>query len=106
MLSWRTLRTNSSRAVPSLYRRPPRSDPITLTELRFAFLPAAFWHRGQRYQVLNVVAIRDQRRPDGDWRYYRVRCADGQTRTLIHDLIAGHWYLQQEGFRLLPAGVR
>ncbi|MEF3274368.1 MAG: hypothetical protein K6356_08205 [Chloroflexus sp.] len=94
MVSWKMLQTAPRRSSSVVVRRLPRCDRIILTALRFRFLPAAFRHKDRLYRVVNIIWIRDRCHRDGDQRHYRVRCADGKERTLIHDLTANAWYVQ------------
>ena len=98
MLSWRMLQTWPRRSSSLPQRHPPRSDRIVLLELRFSFLPTAFRYQNIVHRITRIVQIRDICRRDGQWRYYRVLCADGAKRTLIHDLRVGIWDLRREWF--------
>ncbi|MGQ9480883.1 hypothetical protein [Chloroflexus sp.] len=99
MLSWRMLREWPRHPSSVVWRHPPRSDRITLLAMRFGFLPATFQYQNSIHRVVNVLHIRDTCDRHGERRYYRVACADGVARTLIHDLRSGNWYLQREWFR-------
>ncbi|WP_298821438.1 hypothetical protein [Chloroflexus sp.] len=93
------LQTLPRRPSSVTLRHLPRCDRITLIELRFSFLPATFRHRDRLHRVTGIRWIRDLCRRDGAQRHYRVLCADGNERTLIHDLEANIWYMQRERLR-------
>lgn len=72
--------------------RARSEEPVELCEQRFGFIPARFRHRGELRHVRRVERSWDKagRAPR---RYFAVCCADGSTRTLFQDLLAGTWHM-------------
>ncbi|HEY0601821.1 MAG TPA: hypothetical protein VGD58_02865 [Herpetosiphonaceae bacterium] len=76
-----------------------RQEPILVQEKRFNLLPYRFLHRGVVRRVQRVerswdVGARWGRHPG---HYFRVRCQDGATCDLFHDVILNMWYIKQTG---------
>lgn len=84
-----------------------RREPILLQATRFNILPHRFLHRGVEQRVQKVEHTWDVGK---GWRqqpghYFRVRCQDGASYDLFHDVTLNAWFVDR-GRWFLRRGLR
>lgn len=75
--------------------RGEKAAPLTMTELRYGYLPARFRYAGNQHRVRRVERSWEERAPASRAlrRCFLVQCTTGRRFTIAQDLRVGNWQL-------------
>jgi hypothetical protein len=68
-------------------------NAIEMCALRFNYLPSRFRRQGTLHSIYTIDSIWER----CEQRFYAVRCRDGASRTLVHDLRYNTWHMLERG---------